>query len=53
MTLRAAVLIGLGVLAALAAPLTAVADSKAIGRYNDWRVYTEGGGPRSRVLCRC
>ena len=44
MTLRAAVLIGLGVVATLVAPLTAAADSKAIGRYNDWRVYTEGEG---------
>ncbi len=44
MTLRAAILIGLGLAATLAAPLTAAADSKAIGRYNDWRVYTEGEG---------
>ena len=28
----------------LAAPLVASAQSKAVGRYNDWRVYTEGEG---------
>jgi len=44
MTMRAATLIGLGLVSSLAAPLTAAADSKAIGRYNDWRVYTEGEG---------
>ena len=44
MTLRAAILIGLGLVATLAVPVTAAADSKAIGRYNDWRVYTEGEG---------
>ena len=32
----------------LAAAPAAVAQSKAIGRYNDWRVYTEGEG-RSMV----
>ncbi len=44
MTLRAAILIGLTFLASVLAPMTAAADSKAIGRYNDWRVYTEGEG---------
>lgn len=34
--------------ALLAAAPSAVAQSKAIGRYNDWRVYTEGEG-RSMV----
>lgn len=40
MTFRAVALAAL----ALAAPMTAAADSRAIGRYNDWRVYTEGEG---------
>ncbi len=40
MTLRAATLIAL----LLSANMPAVAESKAIGRYNDWRVYTEGEG---------
>ena len=44
MTLRAAMLIGLMLATPVLAPMAAVADSKAIGRYNDWRVYTEGEG---------
>lgn len=40
MTLRLAALIALS----LAAAPVAAAQSKAIGRYNDWRVYTEGEG---------
>jgi invasion protein IalB len=40
MTLRAAILTAL----TLAAAFPAAAESKAIGRYNDWRVYTEGEG---------
>ncbi len=44
MTLRAAMLISLLLATPVLAPMTAVADSKAIGRYNDWRVYTEGDG---------
>ncbi len=44
MTLRVIVLIGLMFAAPALTLLTAAADSKAIGRYNDWRVYTEGEG---------
>lgn len=44
MTVRAAMLIGLILATPVLAPMVAVADSKAIGRYNDWRVYTEGEG---------
>lgn len=40
MTQRAATLIAL----LLSANMPASAESKAIGRYNDWRVYTEGEG---------
>ena len=40
MTLRAAILTAL----TLATAIPAAAESKAIGRYNDWRVYTEGEG---------
>jgi invasion protein IalB len=44
MTLRAAMLISLLLATPVLVPMAAEADSKAIGRYNDWRVYTEGEG---------
>ncbi len=40
MKLRLAALVAL----TIAAAMPASAQSKAIGRYNDWRVYTEGDG---------
>jgi invasion protein IalB len=44
MTLRATVLAAIAIAAPLTASMPAAAESKAIGRYNDWRVYTEGEG---------
>ncbi len=44
MTLRAAVMTGLMLATSLSAAAPAFADTKAIARYNDWRVYTEGEG---------
>lgn len=44
MALRAAVLVALALAAPQLTSMPAAADSRAIGRYNDWRVYTEGEG---------
>ena len=40
MTLRAAVMTGLMLATSLSAAAPASAETKAIARYNDWRVYT-------------